>query len=106
MFKIHKKNIRNPDEAIRIADYLKIIEANNINIVSYANILEKNKEIIEKLLSINKCNMIKTWLIEAEEGLCYEGSHALLMIFWIFGCVCIGFWVLFVSANMGYKVLE
>ena len=37
-----------------------------------------NKEIIEKLLMINKCNLIKQWMIDAESKLCYDASLDLL----------------------------
>lgn len=106
MFKIHRDFIRNPEEGIRMSQYLKKIDASSVEIDSFATLLKTNKKIIYKLLSINKCNMIKEWLIESETKLCYNASSDLLLIFWILGLICIGFIGVNLSANMGSVVLE
>lgn len=74
MFKIHRNAIQVPEEAIRLEEFLKKIDSSSVQISSYATILKKNKEIIKKLLTINNCNMIKSWLAETEKNLCLDGS--------------------------------
>ena len=106
MFKIHRDYIRNPEQGLRVAAYLKKIDSSSVEISSYANLLNTNKMIIYKLLSINKCNMIKEWLCNAETTLCYEGSRKLLWVFWLFGFIIIGFLGVNISASMGSRVLE
>lgn len=74
MFKIHRPSIKNPEDAVRMEQFLEKIDSNSVNIASYAEILKQNREIIQKLLTINECNMIKSWLSETEGNLCFEGS--------------------------------
>ncbi len=66
MFLIHRDFIRSPEEAIRVADYLKKIDSSSVAITSFAMLMQKNKEILQKILTINQCNLIKNWLIEQE----------------------------------------
>lgn len=66
--------IKNPEEAVRMEEFLKKIDSNSVNIASYSTILNQNREIIQKLLTINNCNMIKSWLSETEGKLCHDGS--------------------------------
>ena len=106
MFKIHRNYIRNPEQGLRVAAYLKKIDSSSVEISSYANLLDTNKMIIYKLMSINKCNMIKEWLGNAETTLCYDGSSSLLMVFWLFGIIIIGFIGVNLSANLGSQVLQ
>ena len=49
MFKIHRPFVNGPEDALRISNYLKTIDASSVNITSFADILNRNKELLYKL---------------------------------------------------------
>ncbi len=106
MFKNERHYIRNPEEALKINNYLKSIDSSSTLITSYSELLNKNMKILEKLILINKCHLIKSWLIKNEIDLCYDGSINLLKIFFILNLICILLAVLFFQAFQGFKLLR
>ena len=44
-------------------------------------------------------------MTDAESTLCYDGSYALLKIFWVLCVVCLAFVLLMLTANKGSKLL-
>ncbi len=57
-------------------------------------------------MSINKCNMIKEWIIDAEESLCHDASLVLFEIFVIYFFIALFFGILIITAYYGNQIFD
>jgi len=106
LFKIHRDIVVTAKDAVDLSNYLNRLDANNVSIKIFADLLQKNEQILEKLVTINKCQKIKEWLWKEEYGLCYEGSSRFLFIFFIYLGMILVYLVLMYSAIRSADVLE
>ena len=106
LFKIHRDFVLSARDAVDLSNYLNRLDANNVNIKIFSDLLKKNETILNKLMTVNKCNKIKEWLSKEEHTLCYEGSVRFLYIFWMYLGMILCYLVLMYSALRSADVLE
>ncbi len=106
MYQLKRTSVSSAQEAFQVFNYLKNLDSSSTHLASINEILTKNENIILDLLSLNKCNLIKHWVFEAQENLCLNASKGLLYMFWIFCLLVVAFFCLIISANQGAKILE
>ena len=106
LYKIKREFVHSAKDAVELPDYLNRLDANNVEIKTFAELLKKNEDILTHLMTINKCNKIKSWLNKEEHGLCYDGSVRFLYIFWIYLSMIVCYLVLMYTALRSSDILE
>ena len=64
LFKTHRDFVVSARDAVDMSNYLNRLDSNNVSIKIFADLLQKNEEILTKLMNINKCNKIKIHMLE------------------------------------------
>ncbi len=72
----------------------------------FSQVLKKNDQIMENLMKLNKCNLVKRWLIDEERDLCVHATEDLKMVFNLMIFVCVLFTLLILTSVFGYKILK
>lgn len=106
LFKTHRDFVVSARDAVDMSNYLNRLDSNNVSIKIFADLLQKNEQILTKLMTINKCNKIKDWLGKEEYSLCYEGSVRFMYIFFVYLVMIFMYLVLMHSALRSADVLE
>lgn len=106
LFKTKRDAVLSARDAIDTSDYLNRLDANNVAVRIFADLLQKNDGALAQLMAINRCNKVKSWLAKEEHSLCYESSLRFLYIFWLYLAIICVYFALLYSALRAADVLE
>lgn len=106
MTKMGRVQMTSVSEALSEEAFLENIQASSQNIKEYSKLMRSNDQILEKLMEINKCNLVRKWVFEAEKGLCLDASLSLTNIFFIYVLMLVLLAIIVYLANMGTKILD
>lgn len=106
LFKTRRDAVLSARDAIDTSDYLNRLDANTVGVKIYADLLAQNEGALAQLMTINKCNKIKSWLVHEQHAVCYESSLRFLHIFYVYLAVIAVYLLLMYSALKAAAVLE
>ena len=106
MFKMGRPETHSVNEALEEEAYLENIQASSQNLKEYSKLMRTNNKILENLLTINKCNLVRVWVFKAETELCLHASKSLTYIFYIYVIMILLLATTLCCANQGIKILD
>lgn len=106
LFKMGRPYIFSVGEALDEEDYLESIQSGSQNLIEYAKLIKTNNKILENLLTINKCNLVRVWVFRAEKELCLDSSKELVKLFFIYVGLIIALSLVLFFSNQGIKILD
>ena len=106
MYKMGRPEAHSVNEALEEEAYLENIQASSQNLKEYSKLLNTNNKILENLLTINKCNLVRIWVFKAETELCLDASKNLTYIFYIYVIMIFLLSLTLCCANQGIKILD
>ena len=106
MYKMGRPEAHSVNEALEEEAYLENIQASSQNLKEYSKLLNTNNKILENLLTINKCNLVRIWVFKAETELCLDASKNLTYIFYIYVVLILLLSLTLCCANQGIKILD
>lgn len=106
MFKMGRPKTQSVNEALEEEAYLENIQASSQNLKEYSKLMNTNNKILENLLTINKCNLVRVWVFKAETELCLNASKNLTYIFYIYVLMIILLSLTLMCSNQGIKILD
>lgn len=102
-----RETVLTPDQAVKMTNYLRSLDASNENLDNFSNVLEKNAETIKDLLALNGCNGVRTWIDVAQKDLCLVASREIMDTMVVYFIICFFLIVLiFLSKIIMTKYLQ
>lgn len=106
IYKMDRPLTHSVNEALDEEVYLENIQASTQNLKEYSKLMKTNNKILESLLTINKCNLVRVWVFKAETELCLHASKQLTYIFYIYVFLILLLSLTLLCANQGIKILD
>jgi len=106
MHKMGRPMTHSVNEALDEEIYLENIQASSQNLKEYSKLMNTNNKILENLLTINKCNLVRVWVFKAETELCLHASKSLTYIFYIYVFLILLLSLTLFCSNQGIKILD